>query len=256
MARIRSDTYETPAAQNTAEGSRTVSNISDRSPALPSRFKRVLQRTVHLISYYLNKRRVTTVSSVAGFRLFVPPTVFHPRYFLTSKFFAEFIGTLDLSSKRVADVGTGTGILALAAARAGAANVVALDINPAAARSAAENARANGLADCVMAVCSDLLSAIAPCAMFDVILANPPDLPDEPIDVADRGFCAGPECRDVASLFDQARERLALDGRMYVLLSPGSHLEELLDQAPFRIRLVQERSHLVESVLIYELTHA
>jgi hypothetical protein len=29
---------------------------------------------------------------VAGFRLTVRPTVFHPRYFLTSEFFANFLG--------------------------------------------------------------------------------------------------------------------------------------------------------------------
>ncbi len=37
------------------------------------------------------------------------------------------------------------GILALAAARAGAADVVAIDINPNAARAAGDNAEANGL---------------------------------------------------------------------------------------------------------------
>jgi SAM-dependent methyltransferase len=85
------------------------------------------------------------VACVAGFRLTVRPTVFHPRYFLTSEFFANFLSDIDLAGKRVADVGTGSGILALAAARAGAASVVALDINPNAAKVAAENAHANGL---------------------------------------------------------------------------------------------------------------
>jgi SAM-dependent methyltransferase len=84
------------------------------------------------------------VARVAGFRLTVRPTVFHPRYFLTSEFFANFLSDIDLTGKRVADVGTGSGILALAAARAGAASVVALDINPNAAKVAAENAHANG----------------------------------------------------------------------------------------------------------------
>jgi release factor glutamine methyltransferase len=78
------------------------------------------------------------VARVAGFRLTVRPTVFHPRYFLTSEFFANFLSDIDLTAKRVADVGTGSGILALAAARAGAASVVALDINPNAAKVAAE----------------------------------------------------------------------------------------------------------------------
>ena len=85
------------------------------------------------------------MTRAAGFRLRVRPTVFHPRYFLTSEFFANFISDIDLTGKRVADVGTGSGILALAAARAGAASVVALDINPNAAKVTAENAQANGL---------------------------------------------------------------------------------------------------------------
>jgi methylase of polypeptide subunit release factors len=66
--------------------------------------------------------------------------VFHPRYFISSECFAEFIGGLDLSGKHVVDIGTGSGILALAAARAGAENVTATDINPNAALTAAENA--------------------------------------------------------------------------------------------------------------------
>jgi release factor glutamine methyltransferase len=56
----------------------------------------------------------------AGFTLVVYPTVFHPKLFLTSEFFARFLATANLEGKRVADVGTGSGILALAAARAGA----------------------------------------------------------------------------------------------------------------------------------------
>jgi release factor glutamine methyltransferase len=71
-------------------------------------------------------------------------------------------------------VGTGSGILALAAARAGAASVVALDINPTAAKVAAENAHANGLGKPIRAVGSNLLSALTPRPLFDVILSSPP----------------------------------------------------------------------------------
>ena len=105
----------------------------------------------------------------------------------------------------MADVGTGSGIIALAAARAGAASVVAVDINPNAARTALDNARANGLAGRVTAVCSNLLSALAPRAQFDVILSNPPYFPGEPLDLADRAWNAGPGYRDIAPLFEQAR---------------------------------------------------
>jgi release factor glutamine methyltransferase len=83
---------------------------------LHSRLNRLVHGTLHHISYGLNNRRVTTVSHAAGFRLVVPPTVFHPRYCLTGEFFAKFILRLNLCGKGVADLGTGTGILALAAA--------------------------------------------------------------------------------------------------------------------------------------------
>jgi methylase of polypeptide subunit release factors len=218
-----------------------------------TRFHQAIQRAIHFFSYHLNSRKVTAVSQVAGFRLVVPPTVFHPRYFLTSEFFANFVGSLDLSGKQVADVGTGTGIAALAAARAGATSVLAFDLNPHAARSAVDNASANGFGNRVTGVCCDLLSAVAPKPIFDVIVANPPDLPDQPIDLADRGFCAGPGCIDIAPLFEQARERLAPGGSIYVLLALDSPLMRFIEPARLTTRLVQTRSHLVEAVGIYEL---
>ena len=196
------------------------------------------------------------MTRAAGFRLTVRPTVFHPRYFITSEFFASFIGRLDLSGRRVVDIGTGSGILALAAARAGAANVTAIDINPIAALTAAENARSNGLGDRVTAVCSNLLSALAPGALFDVIISSPPSFPGEPRDIADRAWHAGPNYRDVASLFDQARERLAPGGCLSILLSSDSDLNlfgALIAKARFQARLVAERSIFIESLIIYTL---
>ena len=112
---------------------RPASGLGRRStPHGPVR--RWLRAFIHFVSYHLVlARRDTRVTRAAGFRLTVRPTVFHPRYFISSERFAEFIGGLDLRGKRVVDVGTGSGILALAAARAGADSVIATDINPNAA---------------------------------------------------------------------------------------------------------------------------
>src|SRR5258708_22887637 len=168
----------------------------DRRSAPHGPWRGLLRSTIHFFSYnFILKRRTTRVTRAAGFRLIVRPTVFHPRYFITSEFFASYIGRLDFSGKRVVDIGTGSGILALAAARAGAANVTAIDINPIAALTAAENARSNGLGDRVTAVCSNLLSALAPSAVFDVLRSRPPSLPGEPRDVADRAWPSCPNYR-------------------------------------------------------------
>ena len=227
------------------------------APALPSMTRRLLRGTIHFLSYrFIYARRRTRRTRAAGFRFVVPPTVFHPRWFLTSEFFAAFIGELDLAGKRVADVGTGSGILALAAARAGAASVVAIDVNPNAARAAAENARLNGLAGAVSAVCSNLLAALAPRPTFDLIFSSPPSFAGEPLDLADRAWHAGPGYRDIASLFTQARERLAPGGRVYLLLSSDSDLELMrafAEKAGFQTRAVQTRSIVIESFIIFEL---
>ena len=220
-------------------------------------WRRHLRSTVHFFSYHLilNRRR-TRMTQAAGFHLAVRPTVFHPRYFLTSEFFASVIDRLDLRGKRVADVGTGSGILALAAARAGAKDVAAIDINPNAVLAATENARLNRMENRVRAVCSNLFAELDPAENFDIIISSPPSFPGEPRDIADRAWHAGPNYRDIAPLFEQARERLAPGGRFYVLLSSDSDLDffrALGEKAGFQAELVAERSILIESLLIYVL---
>ena len=219
--------------------------------------RRCLRGAIHFLAYhFVLTRRGTRTARAAGFRLVVPPTVFHPKIFLTSEFFADFIDRLDLAGKSVAEVGTGSGILALAAARAGAERVLAVDINPNAASAARDNAWLNGLGDCVSGLCSNLLSGVSPRPLFDVILSSPPSFPGEPKDVADRAWFAGPEYRDIAALFAQAGERLKPGGRFYILLSSDSDLAllgRLTRAAGFGARLVAERSIGFESFILYEL---
>ncbi|MFL6824870.1 MAG: 50S ribosomal protein L11 methyltransferase, partial [Bradyrhizobium sp.] len=105
--------------------------VVSKSQTPKTRPKIILERVLHFLAYhFILSRRSTRHVSVAGLDLTVGPTVFDPRFFLTSEFFAEFILGLDLRGKRVADIGTGSGILAIAAAKAGASKVLAIDINP------------------------------------------------------------------------------------------------------------------------------
>jgi methylase of polypeptide subunit release factors len=216
----------------------------------------VFRKLVHFFSYhFILTRNRTTTTEVAGLRLTVEPTVFNPKIFLTSRFFAEFLQRHDLAGKRVIDVGTGSGILALSAARAGAAEVWAVDINPAAVRAAAANARANGLAQ-VTALESNLFAAVPAQLAFDVIISSPPSFSGEPRSVADRAWHAGPAYRDIAPLFRQARSRIAPDGVMYLLLSSDTDLklfETWITEAGFASRLVAEHSIVVEKFLLYAL---
>ena len=59
----------------------------------------------------------------------------------------EHLRELDLSGKRVMEIGTGSGLLSLCAINAGAASVLATDINPHAVLNARYNAERLGLAE-------------------------------------------------------------------------------------------------------------
>ncbi len=249
--------YENPLSKTIIEPGSAAASGLGRSGTPHGPFRRLMHRFMFFFSYHLilNRRSIRTTRA-AGFRLRVRPTVFHPRYFLSSEYFAEFIDGLDLKGKSVADVGTGSGILALACARAGAARVLAVDINPQAVLCARENAELNGYGDRITATCMDLLSEVPPHPNFDVILSSPPKHAGEPRDFADRGWHAGTRHRNVADLFNQARDRLNPGGRLYVMVASDSDLGllgRLIDEAGFRARLAVERSFYIESMLIYEL---
>ena len=68
------------------------------------------------------------------------------------------------------DLGSGTGVLAIAAARLGASRVAAVDLEWPAARSCSENVRLNGLEDRIFSVCGELAAVGNGC--YDLVLAN------------------------------------------------------------------------------------
>lgn len=76
----------------------------------------------------------------------------------------------NLSGLTVTDVGTGSGVLAITAARLGAAFVTALDNDPDAVENARENIAANGVEQLVEAYVADLTTTTVPAA--DLVTAN------------------------------------------------------------------------------------
>ncbi|MHB1674750.1 MAG: peptide chain release factor N(5)-glutamine methyltransferase [Acidobacteriaceae bacterium] len=109
-----------------------------------------------------------------GLPFHVTPDVLIPRpetEHLVEAAIARLNGVKDA---RVADVGTGSGAIAVALAHSLlTAEIVALDISPAALAVASENAKQNGVVARIRFVESDLLSAVAD-ERFDAIVSNPP----------------------------------------------------------------------------------
>jgi ribosomal protein L11 methyltransferase len=108
-------------------------------------------------------------------------TGLHPTTQLVLESLEDLHDTGEVAGKSVLDLGTGSGILAIGAARLGAASVLALDVDEVAVRAAAENASTNGcegvvavqhatVGPCVDGVVS--VPGFSFAARFDGVLAN------------------------------------------------------------------------------------
>ena len=139
----------------------------------------------------------------------------------------------------IADVGTGSGILAVCAAKyVPNSRVTAIDISSAALAVARRNAEKHGVVEQIEFVESDLFSAVPTESRFDYIVSNPPY-----VSTAEMGQLA-PDVRDhephialhageqgttvIAPLIEQAAERLKPGGALFIEISPM--IAESVDQ--------------------------
>jgi release factor glutamine methyltransferase len=185
-----------------------------------------LRRALHpvVLRYWLNRRTQKLVHTrAAGLKLQVFPGVFHPRYFGSSSVLADFVQSLPLREKSFLEIGCGSGIVALCAARAGA-SVTAVDINPEAVRCTAENAALNALR--VDARVSDVFSAVGE-LKFDVIAWNPPFLPGTPKSAAEAAFYGGEDFDVIRRFAVGIRDHLNQSGAAYTILSGDIDIERI-----------------------------
>lgn len=153
------------------------------------------------------------------------------------------VGLLDAAKARppasdgalhIADVGTGSGILAICAAlKLPQARVTAIDLSPAALAVAKSNAARHGVAARIEFVESDLFAALTHERKFDFIVSNPPYITTAEMNDLDRdvrdyeprlALEAGPRGTEVIErLIPQAAERLSPGGRLFIELSPQIH---------------------------------
>ena len=106
-----------------------------------------------------------------GLEVIIQPKMsFGTGHHATTRLMIEMLLGMELNGKRVLDMGSGTGVLAIVAAKLGCENVLAVEIDDMAEESVRENIELNGIADKVESICGDA-SAIAG-REFDIVLAN------------------------------------------------------------------------------------
>jgi HemK-related putative methylase len=192
---------------------------------------------------------------VHGIPLLVTPSVFNPKVPRTGAFFAAHLDSNVVPRDgAVLDMGTGSGVCAIFAARH-ARRVVAVDINAAAARCARINTWLNHLEQRLEVRQGDLFAPVAG-ERFDLILFNPPFLRGVPRDDRDRAWRSD----DVAERFAAgARRHLKPRGAVLVLLSTFGDAARFLDEfrrQHFSISVLAERRLINERLVIFRLEPA
>lgn len=110
-------------------------------------------------------------SNYNGLEVIIQPKMsFGTGHHATTQLMVEMLLASDIEGKRILDMGSGTGVLAIVAAKLGAESVLAVEIDDMAEESVRENIELNGVADRVVSVCGDV-SAIEG-KEFDIVLAN------------------------------------------------------------------------------------
>jgi release factor glutamine methyltransferase len=145
----------------------------------------------------------------------------------------------------IVDIGAGSGILAVCAAKyLPNSRVTAVDISPAALEVAKRNAARHGVADRIEFLESNLFAAVPAERKFDYIVSNPPyisnaemdklmkDVREHEPDIALRAGERGTEV--IAPLIQQAAERLKQGGALFLEISPmlAAEVEQLLANTP------------------------
>ena len=223
--------------------------------ALYTAFEEVVPDDVRATFRELVKRRAagTPVAYLVGKKEFyslsfaVTPDVLIPRPETEHLVVAavDLLATLPADAGLlVADVGTGSGAIAVSLAKHAAnAKVVATDISPAALAVARQNAASHGVGERIEFLEMDLLEKVSAERNFDLVVSNPPyiGLKEEAAlapQVRDHeprvALFAGHEGTEIiARLIPQAAERLKAGGYLLMEVSPliANAVVELVGQA-------------------------
>ncbi len=172
---------------------------------------------------YLSKPRNYTYQ---GIIVKVLPGVFHPGLFFSTKVVIEFLEKLDLSGKKVLELGAGSGLVSIYCSQKGA-KVTASDISPVAVEGLKVNTLNND--EQITIVLSDLFDKLN-AGDFDIILINPPYYPKNPRSIEDQAWFCGEQFEYFQKLFQQLKT-INTNCKAYMVLSEDCDLTKIMSIA-------------------------
>ena len=204
-----------------------------------------------LLSKYLSKTRTYTYKNI---HLIIPPSVFHPRFFFSTKILLKYISQLDLQEKSLLELGAGSGLISIYAAKKNAI-VTATDINPVAIEYLRKNQAPNNVR--LNIISSDIFQSIPP-QSFDIIAINPPYYKKNPKSVAEYAWYCGENGEYFQKLFSSLKQYTHSDSIVLIILSEDCDIQMITQLAfgnHFNMHIVCERKIVWEKNFIYQIMY-
>ncbi len=202
-----------------------------------------------LLMRYLARQRSYRYGDI---RIRVHPGVFHPGLFFSTKILLQYLGGQALTGKSFLELGAGSGLISVFAARQGAV-VTASDISQAAIANIQENARLNTTA--VETIHSDLFAEI-PDQRFDWIVINPPYYPRNPANESEHAWFCGKDFQYFQKLFAQLGKFINADNQVIMILSEDcqlAHIQTLAGERNITMSQILQKRVWGEDNFIFQL---
>lgn len=201
------------------------------------------ERVIHLIETRLGTRQpvayLTNSAWFCGSEFYVDERTIVPRSPIGELIMQKFAGLIDHEPKRILDMCTGSGCIAIACAQQFLeAEVDAVDLSLDALDVAQINIERHGLAERVFPISSDLFNDI-PQDKYDLIVTNPPYVDEEDLDDMPQEFHFEPEMSlgsgadglDITKrILAQAADYLTDNG--VLVCEVGNSMVHLIEQFP------------------------
>jgi release factor glutamine methyltransferase len=182
----------------------------------------------------------------------IPPEVFHPGFFFSTRLLLRYLSRLSLANKTLLELGAGSGLISIYAAQQGA-NVTASDISPVSVQAIRKNKFKNK-ADMTV-VESDLFAAI-PIQAFDFIVINPPYYKKKPLSWKDYAWYCGEDGEYFKGLFAGLSQYIHTSTEVLMILCDACDVEMIKEVASahsFHMNCVQTSQNLVEKNFIFQI---
>ncbi len=198
---------------------------------------------------YLSKTRIYRYKDIS---LAVPTEVFHPGFFFSTQLLLQYIIKLPLQKKNFLELGCGSGLISIAAAKKGA-KVTATDINRVAVEFLEKNCRRNNVE--MEIILSDLFHEL-PKQPFDIIAINPPYYKKHPVIEKDHAWFCGENGEYFSALFNSLSGYIHTHSEILMVLIEDCDMEMISGFAAgngFALHPVYSKKNMLEKNFIFKI---